>query len=112
MIYKRFTEKNVNLRYKKELRLQALTIYSVDNFMYDDSLTADGAVAQLGEHNAGSVGVRGSNPLSSTKYNRIKKAIIYGELPENGGYLVYLADNRSLTSKVIMTIHIVTKHFA
>ena len=26
----------------------------------------NGAVAQLGEHHAGSVGVRGSSPLSST----------------------------------------------
>ena len=29
-----------------------------------------GAVAQLGEHKAGSLGVRGSIPLSSTKRNR------------------------------------------
>jgi hypothetical protein len=27
----------------------------------------NGAVAQLGEHDTGSVGVRGSSPLSSTK---------------------------------------------
>ncbi len=32
-------------------------------------LTRCGAVAQLGEHKAGSLGVRGSIPLSSTKIN-------------------------------------------
>ena len=34
----------------------------------------DGAVAQLGEHKAGSLGVRGSIPLSSTniKINKLK----------------------------------------
>ena len=29
-----------------------------------------GALAQLGAHNTGSVGVRGSNPLRSTKYRK------------------------------------------
>jgi hypothetical protein len=34
------------------------------------SLCKYGAVAQLGEHKAGSLGVRGSIPLSSTKFSR------------------------------------------
>lgn len=35
--------------------------------MGGDRNTTFGAIAQLGEHDAGSVGVRGSNPLCSTK---------------------------------------------
>lgn len=34
--------------------------------MYNFNLSLKGALAQLGEHNAGSVGVSGSSPLCST----------------------------------------------
>src|SRR5437867_7696319 len=37
--------------------------------LYRDS--SRGAVAQLGEHKAGSLGVRGSNPLSSTNFSTL-----------------------------------------
>ena len=36
------------------------------NFGYNNAVTQQGALAQLGAHNTGSVGVRGSNPLRST----------------------------------------------
>ena len=38
--------------------------------MLSDIINTYGALAQLGAHNTGSVGVRGSNPLCSTKKNR------------------------------------------
>ena len=37
-----------------------------------------GALAQLGAHNTGSVGVRGSNPLCSTKTKEEGNALLFG----------------------------------
>ncbi len=47
--------------------------------MFVVSYTSLGALAQLGAHNTGSVGVRGSNPLCSTKMETTVK---------NGGFLL------------------------
>ena len=48
--------------FESRLRHHSLTTFRAA--LYRD--LSRGAVAQLGEHKAGSLGVRGSNPLSST----------------------------------------------
>ena len=38
----------------------------------------DGALAQLGAHNTGSVGVTGSNPVRSTNQKGVLSALLFG----------------------------------
>ena len=60
----------VHLRLAPSRNNQQLGIHWARDYEFAATLPRLGAVAQLGEHDAGSVGVRGSSPLGSTSESR------------------------------------------
>ena len=51
--------------------------FSVDRFPFFMYNITRGALAQLGAHNTGSVGVRGSSPLCSTRKKHLRKQVLF-----------------------------------
>ena len=76
------------------------TLYKTEKTMYNMCINNDiihfGALAQLGAHNTGSVGVIGSSPLCSTRKSTCESKCFFYRDRWGGGHIVLKKDKLSL----------------